>query len=73
MPRQLHDYVHFLLKNFHPHQALLFVLRICWKPLKEEIKQQIREILDVAEPEHLYKEWTIKNVEKFKKQLNKII
>lgn len=66
---QQHEALHFLGKNLAPHQFLLLLLQLVGKPLREDVKDRIRDILEVENPEELYNPKSINNKKLFLKRI----
>jgi hypothetical protein len=69
LPRDLHRHWHSVFKILPPHQIIEFVIRKGCQCMKEDIKNELLAILDKYKAEEMYKPWTIKNLEKFKKSV----
>jgi len=63
-----HRALHKLFWILPPHLMIKFIIKIGCKPLREDIKQTIYNILNVEDPVTLYKEWTIKDKDKFRER-----
>lgn len=68
-----HRYLHLMVKTMPPHMIIELMIAITGKCFTEETKQQILEIINIPEPENLYKPWVIKDIQRFKKACQKYL
>lgn len=68
-----HKILHMLVWVMPPHMVIRFMIKITWKCLDDKLKQEIEIMLTPENPETLYKEWVIKNIEKFKAACHKYL